>query len=356
MLWIRKPFESLKISTTWNYYPKVSIIVPVRNEEKRLEASLDSLQSLDYPNFEVMIVDGSSEDATERIAERYHKFKFIPEGELPEGWIGKVWGCWVGAKNSTGEILLFTDADVKHNKNSLKLIVNHLLSNSLEALSVITHQEAKSFWERTMFVVLFLIFIVSGGSKESKNEKSTSSIANGQYFLLKRDCYFSINGHKGVYNNIVEDIALASKLKENKKKFQVVAGPEIASTRMYPSGLGDMWEGWSKNLYYGSSFFRPLQRFAILPIVYWSLGSPLLILMSFILGRLDGIILGLFAYLILVAIFIRFSKNAGDYPWYHSFGYVVGMSFFLIALLNSYQRHKTRRGAKWRGRTYYPPK
>ena len=180
MLWIRKPFESLKISTTWNYYPKVSIIVPVRNEEKRLEASLDSLLSLDYPNFEVMIVDGSSEDATERIAERYHKFKFIPEGELPEGWIGKVWGCWVGAKNSTGEILLFTDADVKHNKNSLKLIVNHLLSNSLEALSVITHQEAKSFWERTMFVVLFLIFIVSGGSKESKNEKSTSSIANGQ--------------------------------------------------------------------------------------------------------------------------------------------------------------------------------
>ena len=354
ILWIRAPFESLKVSNELNYYPKVSIIVPVRNEEKRLEATLDSLQMLDYPNFEVIIVDGSSEDGTRRVAERYDKFTLINEGDLPTGWIGKVWGCWVGAQKSTGEILLFTDADVKHSKESLKLIVNHLLSNNLEALTVLTHQEANSFWERMMFVVLFLIFIASGGSRESKNKKSNSSIANGQYFLLTRDCYFSIDGHRAVYNNIVEDIALAYKLKENKKNFEVVAEPSIASTRMYPKGLRDMWEGWSKNLYYGSSLVRPLPRLALSTIIFWSLGSPLLILMSLILGRPEMIIVGLLAFLLLVIVLIQFSNRAGDYPWYYSFVYVIGILFFLITLLNSYQRHKTKRGAKWRGRIYYP--
>lgn len=354
LLWIRGPFESLKISNNWNYYPKVSIIIPVRNEEKRLEATLDSLRSLDYPSFEVVIVDGSSEDGTQKLVERYDKFKLISEGDLPTGWIGKVWGCWVGAQNSSGEILLFTDADVKHNKESLRLIVNHLLSNNLEALSVLTHQEANSFWERMMFVILFLIFIVSGGSRESKNKKSNSSIANGQYFVFKRDCYFSINGHKAVHNNIVEDIALASELKENKKKFEVVAEPKIASTRMYPKGLRDMWEGWSKNLYYGSSLFRPLHELALAIIIFWSLGGPLLILMSFILDRPEMVMVGSFVYLSLVVVFIRFSNRAGDYPPYYSFVYVLGILFFLITFLNSYQRHKTKRGAKWKGRIYYP--
>ena len=74
ILWIRGPFESLKVSNEWNHYPKVSIIVPVRNEENRIEATLDSLQRLEYPNFEVIIVDGSSEDGTRGVAERYGKF------------------------------------------------------------------------------------------------------------------------------------------------------------------------------------------------------------------------------------------------------------------------------------------
>ena len=354
ILWIRGPFESLKVSKEWNHYPKVSIIVPVRNEENRLEATLDSLQRLEYPNFEVIIVDGSSEDGTRGVAERYGKFTLIDEGDLPPGWIGKVWGCWVGAQRSTGEILLFTDADVKHNEKSLKLIVNHLLSNNLEALTVLTHQEANSFWERMMFVVLFLIFIASGGSRESKNKKSKSSIANGQYFLLTRDCYFSIDGHKSVYNNIVEDIALAYELKAKKKNFEVIAEPSIASTRMYPKGLRDIWEGWSKNLYYGSLLVMPLQRWALSIIIFWGLGAPLLILMSFILNRPEMIVVGLLAYLLLIVVLMQFSKKAGDYPWYYSFIYVVGILFFLITFLNSYQRHKTKKGAKWRGRIYHP--
>ena len=98
----------------------------------------------------------------------------------------------------------------------------------------------------------------------------------------------------------------------------------------------------------------PLQRWALSIIIFWGLGAPLLILMSFILNRPEMIVVGLLAYLLLIVVLMQFSKKAGDYPWYYSFIYVVGILFFLITFLNSYQRHKTKKGAKWRGRIYHP--
>ena len=351
LILIREPFPNLRVTDNWNHYPKVTIILPVRNEAKRIIPALESLRKLEYPDLEIIVVDGSSDDDTKAIASRYN-FTVIDEGKLPNGWIGKVWGCWVGAEQATGDILLFTDADVKHRTDSLKLCVNHMLSNNIDALTLLTNQEAKSFWERTMSVVLFMIFIASGGARKTRDPNSPISVANGQYFIFRRDCYFSIGGHKTVYNNIVEDVALAFELKKHGKKFEVISEPSIASTRMYQGGLPEMWEGWTKNMYRGALLFGPVQQLAALTILLWGLGAPLIIISGFTINTLPVIALGLIGYLTLVITLNTFSRMIGEYPWYYSIIYPVGMTFFVFAFVYSCMRDMTGMGAVWRGRVY----
>ena len=106
-----------------------------------IEKCLDSLLEQDYVNYEIVVIDDSSEDSTRKIIEKYAKknSKIIPvfARPKPDGWIGKNWACMEGYKKATGELLLFTDADTYHSKKVISLAVTHLTSSNLDALSAI---------------------------------------------------------------------------------------------------------------------------------------------------------------------------------------------------------------------------
>ena len=118
-----------KFENTSKSYPKVSIILPARNEEGFISKCLDSLINQDYENYEIIVIDDSSDDATGKIiseyAEKYSKIIPVVARPKPEGWIGKNWACMEGYQKATGELLLFTDADTNHSKNILSLAVAH---------------------------------------------------------------------------------------------------------------------------------------------------------------------------------------------------------------------------------------
>jgi cellulose synthase/poly-beta-1,6-N-acetylglucosamine synthase-like glycosyltransferase len=129
-------------------YPKVSIILPARNEEKYISKCLDSLINQSYPNFEIVAINDSSSDRTGEIIERYHILnpKVVAvintepkpaEEKEKEGWIGKNWACYQGYLNSTGEIFLFTDADTVHSRSTMYLAVTYLIKQNLDALTAI---------------------------------------------------------------------------------------------------------------------------------------------------------------------------------------------------------------------------
>ena len=130
-----------KFENTNNLTPKVSIILPARNEEKYLAKCLDSLIDQDYQNYEIIVIDDSSEDSTGKIIAEYAKKNskviHVSANSKPEGWMGKNWACMEGYRQATGELLLFTDADTKHSKQVISLSVSHLLSLKLDALSAI---------------------------------------------------------------------------------------------------------------------------------------------------------------------------------------------------------------------------
>ena len=123
-------------------FPKVSVILPARNEEKYIAKCLDSLLNQSYPNFEIVAINDSSSDGTDEIIQRYHilNSKVVAinaESKQEEGWIGKNWACYQGYLNSTGEIFLFTDADTVHLASTMSLAVTYLIKQNLDALTAI---------------------------------------------------------------------------------------------------------------------------------------------------------------------------------------------------------------------------
>jgi len=121
--------------------PKVSIILPARNEEKFIEKCLDSLIKQDYDNYEIVTINDSSNDSTgdiiKKYSEKFPKVVFVDAKPKPDGWIGKNWACIEGYKKASGDLLLFTDADTVHTSSVISLAVSHLLSLELDVLTVI---------------------------------------------------------------------------------------------------------------------------------------------------------------------------------------------------------------------------
>src|SRR4030095_297637 len=124
-----------------NPMPRVSIIVPALNEEKYIGRCLQSLLAQDYHNLEIISIDDDSTDSTlmtmKSVASLDQRIRVIEAGERPSGWGGENWPCFIGYNNSTGDILIFTDADTVHSEQTVTLTVNHMLQENLSAITAI---------------------------------------------------------------------------------------------------------------------------------------------------------------------------------------------------------------------------
>lgn len=248
--------------------PFVSIIVPARNEEDNIGSCVESLVASDYPAFEVLVVDDRSQDRTRDIvretAERVGSgdsdrterpegeggpvVRLIPGDPLPEGWFGKPWACWQGAKEGKGGLLLFTDADTVHSPDLLGRVVEAVESDQADALTVIGQQVMGSFWEQLIQPQFFMLLAgrYPRTDKPRKARHWRHAIANGQYLLFRREVYESMGGHQAVAGEVVEDLRLAQILVRGGWTLSVRQAHGLR-TRMYRSFSG-LVEGWSKNV------------------------------------------------------------------------------------------------------------
>src|SRR5579872_4634983 len=159
---------------------KVTVVVPARNEEHRLPRLLQSLQQLDYVNFEVVVVDDASTDGTSQIAETSGA-TVVKIDYLPEGWTGKAHACWQGAVHSSGEWLLFTDADTVHSPRSLSVALSAAVTSESGMVSLLCRQECESIWERLVLPYAYALYFAG---RLWVNSSKRSAVANGQYILI----------------------------------------------------------------------------------------------------------------------------------------------------------------------------
>ena len=224
--------------------PKVSIILPARNEEDFIRGCLDSLIKQDYPNYEIIVIDDSSDDSTGKIISEYAKknSKIIPvtAKPKPDGWMGNNWACMEGYKQITGELLLFTDADTKHSENVISLAVAQLFSFNLDALSAIPKMVTFDFWTNITLPMISTFLHTRFSALNVNNPSKKTGYFFGSFFIMKKETYEKVGMHEGVKQEIIEDGALGKKVKESGHKMRMVRGDHLIDA-VWARDKGTLW-------------------------------------------------------------------------------------------------------------------
>ncbi len=335
----------------WDELPGVSIIVPARNEALHLPRLLRSFTRLNYSDFEVLVVDDGSADETAAIALSFADsgVRLAQSAGPPPGWTGKNYACWLGAEQARKPWLLFTDADTVHAPESLRAAITFALKHRAGALSLFTRQECRGFWERLLLPFAYQQYFL-GVRPRQVNSPAGAALANGQYFLIRRDAYQTAGGHAACAGSIIDDVALAGRLKA--KGFVPLAcrGEGLVSVRMYTS-LGAVAEGFTKNSY---AFVREQRSAGAL--VALSTASA-----AGVLPALLGALVGKRSRKRRVAALAAYgAQAAGLVFWVRLFGVPLRYALlaplaaviFLGIALRSAARTITGRAVTWKGRSY----
>lgn len=237
---------------------KLSIMVPARNEERNIERCVRSLLDQDYEDYELIVLDDNSTDATgdilDRISKENPRLKVIKGTPLPEGWLGMNWACLQLARASTGEILMFVDSDTWHERSSASATVSVFENSKAGLVSGVTRQRYGGFLEM-MPVMIMPWGMISLMPLYFMYHLKTSllAIAAGQYMCFKRDDYFRIGGHEAVKAKADLDKELAKIAKRKGVRIMMVDATNTVSCRMYHN-LKESFLGFSKNVFSAFDF------------------------------------------------------------------------------------------------------
>ena len=260
--------------------PRVSVVIPARDEARNIERCVLSVLASTHPDLEVLVVDDHSTDGTGGIARAVAlsdaRVRVLSPDPLPEGWFGKQWACAAGAAAATGDVLLFADADTVHAPDLIARSLNAMRARGAELLSVAGAQELGTFWERVVQPQMFGLLVARYGGTErvSSARRPSDAIANGQCLFVTRAAYDASGGHAAVRDKVAEDLALAQRFVRQHRALALVAGLDQLRTRMYTS-LGEIVRGWQKNVYVGGREAMPDDRIsqALFPVAL--LAAPL---------------------------------------------------------------------------------
>ena len=330
--------------------PVVSVIVPARNEELSLRACLESLGGQTGILFEIIVVDDGSTDRTREIAGSFPSVKVIEAPPLPPGWSGKNNAVTAGARVARGRWLLFTDADTVHRPASLSRSVTEAEQNRMALLSYSPEQEVHGVLEKAVMPVIFAELAATYRPSQVSDPRSSAAAANGQYLLVSREAYDAVGGHAAIAGSLLEDVALAKKVKQSRRKIFFRYGGDAVRTRMYRN-FAQLREGWTKNL---ALLFAAPVRIAFLRLLEFSLivGSAILAVIALAGGRTRvGVVLGLLAVVLYGFLFKRIRQ--AHFSWDANLLSLFGLPLFSYLLLRSALSYKRGR-VSWKGRQYDP--
>lgn len=227
---------------------RVSVVIPARDEQGSIEHLLASLSRQSQPPAEVIVVDDHSTDATGTLAGMAGATVTRPP-ELPAGWTGKTWACHHGAGLASGDVLVFLDADVILAPEALASLVAELGDRG-GLVSVAPYHYTEALYERLSAVCNLVSMMATGAFRPFSRHRPPSPMAFGPCMVICAADYRRIGGHAHyrVRGMIAEDIGLASEASRAGLPISLFAGRDLVEFRMYPKGLSQLVEGWTKVL------------------------------------------------------------------------------------------------------------
>jgi len=354
----------------------VSVLVPARNEEQRIRECLASLIAQQPAVREIILLDDRSDDRTPEIARELgfredpgSRLRMIRGEELPDGWVGKNWACHQLSREADARSghFLFTDADTVHSPGCVAAALSHARSTGADLLSLWPDQITGT-WSEKIFIplgyLLFMAFqpfpLLAWLQAEpdrvrrwgfSRTRLASLGAANGQFLLFRRESYRLLGGHEALRDHLVEDIAFGRRVAARTGEGMRLVnadGIDLLTCRMY-SGLGDLWEGFSKNL-------RPVFEESHVLFLLFGITIGALFLLPFLLlaAVFSGFPQLLWPSLITVALIlllrglltIRFRTS-----WVGWVGHPVGIALAILIAINSWRLCRTN-SISWKGRRY----
>jgi glycosyltransferase involved in cell wall biosynthesis len=237
--------------------PKISILFAARDEEQKLSAALTTLVTIDYPHLEIVAVDDRSKDATSRILDDFaavHKnLRVVHLKDLPAGWLGKPHALQNAYENSSGEWLVFTDADVKFKPDALRRVATLVRVRGLDHLCLMGDVDRSGFWDTVLITFFGMGFQLATDPYQVSNPRSRSYVGVGAFQLIKRNAYENCGMHKRLAMEVIDDMKLGKLVKQAGLASGVAVAQDAVSVEWH-LGLRNLVRGLEKNFFAGAQF------------------------------------------------------------------------------------------------------
>ncbi len=343
-----------------DFSPLVNIVIPMRNEQRNVVASLYSGLSLDYPNFEIIVVNDNSNDQTlalaKKIATEYpNKVRVLDLTTLPDGWVGKNHALWQGyfEVNSEAKWILFLDADIRLKPETLRKTLIYAEHQTLDFLSLGPGNYQGSFWYDILFPQMAKFYVFAAlltGLFSPKTGSIGSATANGAFILVRKNIYKKIEGHKAIKHCVLEDVELARNIEKAGGKLFYISATALL-TASITNGLPSFWESMSKNW-----FLVARRNWVVLGLIVWleiitGIAPYLILGMGLRRRNIRPTIWGLNIAAILLTMYLN-SEMLDKFQITKKFGplYVLTVGADIVLIILSALRISIRRSVEWKGR------
>jgi len=362
--WDRNP-----VSLSGN--PRVSIIVPARNEEEAIAESLTKLLALDYDNYEVIAVNDRSTDRTgeimERVAENQNphpstssgqafsqktremghpEFKVIHHRELPVGWLGKTHAMWSAADQATGDWLLFTDADVLFRPESLRRAMAYAEAERADHLVLFPQMTTKGPGEGMMIAFFQSMFVFGHRPWKVADPRARDHMGVGAFNLVRRSVYDAVGTYAALRMEVVDDMKLGKVVKNAGFRQRNVFGGDLISIRWARGAMGVV-DNLTKNFFAVLSFQWWRALITTFGLTFLNLGPFLGVWLAHGWARAPYAVALVSMFLIYVGMSRRSPVRA-----YYLVLHPVSTTLFIYTLLRSMMLTLWNDGIEWRGTKY----
>ena len=340
--------------------PMVSIIVPARNEGVAVSKCLQSLLSQDYDNYEVIAVDDSSTDNTFSImsdlSKNNHTLTPIKCPPRPDDWVGKNWACFQGYKKSTGEILLFTDADTVHRSDVLSSAINTMMHDKIDALTLVPKLLCQDIITKFTLPVLSVFLHSRYSPLRVNNPNNKIGYFFGSFYLISKTNYEKIGTHEKVRRELVEDGALGRIVKEQGMNLRLVRGENYVEA-LWARDPRSLWHA-LRRIIIPLHTEKKKSAMMITAFIFFILMEPFLTLPLSLLylsenplkGPLEIVCLWIIILILICAIVqSRFGLLQKSI---YGLGFVLGCTVITASFLMAAFSLKGNRTVKWRDRSY----
>lgn len=339
-------------------WPTIAVVVPARNEADVIEEALSSITAQDYEgDIRVFLVDDRSDDDTAQLARRISGVTVVSGRDAPPGWTGKLWAVSQGlaAAEEAGiqaEYVWLTDADIAHHPGELASLVAGAEHAGLDLNSLMVRLRIERMWD-VLLIPAFVFFFQKLYPFPWVNDpaRKTAAAAGGS-MLVRKSALARIGGIEAISSELIDDCALAQRIKSSGGRIRLALATETRSIRAYGT-LGETWRMVARTAFHQLNYSVIALLGTVIGMLFLYLSPPVLVVWALVVGELPAAVAAAAAWFAMGWAYAPTIYRYGLSPWYGFTLPVAGLLYTLMTL-DSARRHWQGKGGAWKGRTYRP--